>query len=603
MHLGFLYLQINIFTSHMRAFFKYVFATVVGIVISVFILGILFAIIISGMIASIGSSEPTVVKNNSVLYLDLDQPITERTQKSLAGIPIIGAGDNKGIGFYDIIKALKHAKNDDKVEAVFVNVSSPQAGMATLLEVRNAIIDFKKSGKPIIAYSEIYAQDAYYVASAASKVYLNPQGALEFKGFSSQLVFFKGALEKLGVEVQIIRVGNYKSAVEPFVNTKMSDYNREQVTAYVGGLYRTFLSGIGQSRKLDVDTLFNLANNYSIRQPADALKYKLVDALKYKDEVLDEFKKITGKEKNENINAVSINDYIKSLPAEGKDQNKIAVIYANGDIVGGEGSDDQIGSERISRSIRQARLDNDVKAIVLRVNSGGGSALASDVIWREIILSKKVKPVMASFGDVAASGGYYIGCAADSIFVQPNTITGSIGVFGMIPNLQNLLNNKLGITFDGVKTGKYADIMSVNRPLTAGERFIIQNDVNQIYDTFIGRVADGRKKTKAQVDSIGGGHVWIGTDAVKIGLADRIAGFTDAIKSAAKKAKLSSYRVVEYPEKTNPLKDLISSVSDNMESSYTKKELGENYALYQQMKKAISNAGVQARMDYEIKIK
>lgn len=589
----------------MRAFFKYVFATIVGIVISVFVLVILFVVIISGMIASIGDAEPTAVKNNSVLYLDLDQPITERTQKSLAGIPFLGAGDSKGIGFYDIIKALKRAKDDDNIEAVFVNVSSPQAGMATLLEVRNAIIDFKKSGKPIIAYSEIYAQDAYYVASAASKVYLNPQGALEFKGFSSQLVFFKGALEKLGVEVQIIRVGNYKSAVEPFMKTKMSDYNREQVTAYVGGLYKTFLSGISETRKINVDTLFNLANDYRIRQPEDALRYKMVDALKYKDEVLDEFKKITGKEKKENINAVSINDYIKTLPAElSKDnKDKVAVIYANGDIVGGEGSDDQIGSERISRAIRQARLDEDVKAIVLRVNSGGGSALASDVIWREIILSKKLKPVIASFGDVAASGGYYIGCAADSIFVQPNTITGSIGVFGMIPNLQNLLTNKLGLTFDGVKTGKYADIMSVNRPLTAGERFIIQNDVNHIYDTFIGRVADGRKKTKAQVDSIGGGHVWIGTDAVRIGLADRLASFPDAIKSAAKKAKISSYRVVEYPEKINPLKNLISSVSDNMESSYTKKELGENYALYQQMKKAVTHAGVQARMDYEVRIK
>lgn len=589
----------------MRAFFKYVFATVVGIVISTFILVFLFIVVIGGLLSSIGDSEPVTVKKNSVLYLDLDQPITERTQKSLAGIPFFGAGDSKGVGFYDIIKALKHAQNDDNIEAVFVNVSSPQAGMATLLEVRNAILDFKKSGKPIIAYSEVYAQSAYYVASAANKVYLNPQGALEFKGFSSDLVFFKGALEKLGVEVQIIRVGNYKSAVEPFMNTKMSDYNRQQVTAYVSGLYRTFLGGISQSRNINPDTLFNLANDYRVRQPEDALRYKMVDALKYKDEVLDEFKKITGKEKKENINAISINEYIKGLPSEttGEKNDKVAIIYANGDIVGGEGSDDQIGSERISRAIRQARLDDDVKAIVLRVNSGGGSALASDVIWREIVLSKKIKPVIASFGDVAASGGYYIACAADSIFVQPNTITGSIGVFGMIPNLQGLLTNKLGLTFDGVKTGKYADIMSINRPLTAGERFIIQNDINHVYDTFISRVADGRKKTKAQVDSIGGGHVWVGTDAVKIGLADRLAGFNDAIKSAAKKAKISSYKIVEYPEKINPLKNLISTMSDNMEASYTKKELGENYPLYQQMKKAVSNAGIQARMDYEIKIK
>ncbi|RZL50235.1 MAG: signal peptide peptidase SppA, partial [Pedobacter sp.] len=439
-------------------------------------------------------------------------------ENSLAGIPIFGGDADKSIGFNDLAKALKAAQSDDKIECVYLNVSSPNAGMATMLEVRNAIIDFKKSKKPIIAYSEVYTQGAYYLASAADKVYLNPQGALEFKGFSSDLIFFKGALDKLGIEAQIIRVGNYKSAVEPFINTKMSDYNRQQVSAYVGGLYQTFLKGISETRKISTDSLFTIADTYKIRQPQDAVNYKMVDALKYKDEVLDEFRNITGKDKKSALNTVTINEYIKNLPADNStSSSKVAVIYANGDIVGGEGSDDQIGSERISRAIRKARLDDDVKAIVIRVNSGGGSALASDVIWREVILSKKIKPVIASFGDVAASGGYYIGCAADSIFVQPNTITGSIGVFGIIPNFQNLLNNKLGVTFDGVKTGQYADIMSTNRPLTAGERFIIQNDVNHVYDTFIGRVADGRKKTKAQVDSVGGGHVWVGTDAVKIG--------------------------------------------------------------------------------------
>jgi len=589
----------------MREFFKYVFATVVGIVISTFVIVILFMVIIVGAISSIGEDKAVAVKSNSVLYLDLDQAITERTpENSLAGIPIIGGSEGKSVGFNDIIRALKKAQSDDNIEAIYINVSAPNAGMATMLEVRNAIIDFKKSKKPIIAYSEVYSQGAYYLASAADKVYLNPQGALEFKGFSSELMFFKGALDKLGIEAQIIRVGNYKSAVEPFIETKMSDYNRQQVTAYVGGLYQTFLNGIAETRKINKDSLFAIADDYKIRLPKDALAYKMVDALKYKDEVLDELRSITGKDKKATVNTISINDYISNLPAEtGSSKNKVAIIYANGDIVGGEGSDEQIGSERISRAIRKARLDDDVKAIVLRVNSGGGSALASDVIWREIILSKKIKPVMASFGDVAASGGYYIACAADSIFVQPNTITGSIGVFGIIPNFQNLLNNKLGITFDGVKTGKYADIMSVNRPLTAGERFIIQNDVNHVYDSFITRVADGRKKTKAQVDSVGGGHVWVGTDAVKIGLADRLGSFNDAIKSAAKKAKLKDFKVVEYPEKIDPLKSFLSNAKDNISIYYTKKELGENYLIYKQMQKAIVNSGIQARMDYEIKIK
>ncbi len=590
----------------MKEFFKYVLATFVGITISAFVIIVLLFVIISVSVSSAFSEdEKVVVSNNSVLYLDLDQTITERTpEKSFADL-FMGQGESKTIGFYDLIKALKEAKDDDKIEAVLINVTSPNAGMATMLEVRNAIIDFKKSKKLIIAYSEIYTQGAYYLASAADKVYLNPQGALEFKGFSSELTFFKGALDKVGIEAQIIRVGNYKSAVEPFINTKMSDYNRKQVTAYVGGLYDTFLQGISQTRKIDKDSLYAYANEYRIQEPKDALNYKMVDALKYKDEVLEELKNITGKSKKSNISAVSINDYAKNLPKSptSTTENNVAVIYANGDIVGGEGSDDQIGSERISRAIRKARLDDDVKAIVLRVNSGGGSALASDVIWREIVLSKKTKPVIASFGDVAASGGYYIACAADSIFVQPNTITGSIGVFGIIPNFQNLLNNKLGITFDGVKTGQYADIMSTNRPLTAGERFIIQKDVNRIYDSFITRVADGRKKTKAQVDSIGGGHVWIGTDAIKIGLADRLGSFQDAIKSAAKKAKLKDFKIIEYPEKIDPLKNLLSSAKDNVSMYYTKKELGENYLIYKQMKSAIINSGIQARMDYKVTIK
>jgi protease-4 len=588
----------------MKEFFKYVFATVVGIVISSIVLGIIGFVIFIGMIASVGSEKDTVVKKNSILYLNLDQAITERTPESSFG-QLFGGSSDKSIGFNDVIRALKKAQQDDNIQAVYINVSAPNAGMATMLEVRNAIIEFRKSKKPVIAYSETYSQGAYYLASAASKIYLNPEGELTFKGFSSELMFFKGALEKLGIEAQIIRVGNYKSAVEPFINTKMSDYNREQVTAYVNSLYDTFLTGIAETRKLEKDSLYQIANQYKIQFPKDALAYKMVDGLKYKDEILDELRNITGTDKKKEINSVSINDYIKNLPTQGQSdaKNKVAVIYANGDIVGGEGSDEQIGSERISRAIRKARLDDDVKAIVLRVNSGGGSALASDVIWREMILSKKVKPVIASFGDVAASGGYYIGCGADSIFVQPNTITGSIGVFGIIPNLQNLFNNKLGITFDGVKTGEYADIMSVNRPLTPAERAIIQKGVNKTYDTFIGKVADGRKKTKAQVDSLGGGRVWIGKEAVKNGLADKLGGFDYAIAAAAKKAKLSDYKVVEYPEKIDPWKEFLSSAKDNVSAYYAKKEFGENYILYKQMKKAISNTGIQARMDYDIRIK
>lgn len=587
----------------MREFFKYVFATVVGFLISMVLLMIFCVLIVAALVSSVSNDKKVEVKNNSVLYLNLDQEIKERTPiKRFGNLPFIGS-DDKVIGFNDIIKSLRSAKTDDHIKCIYINVSAPNAGKATLKEIRDALIDFKKSNKQILAYSEVYNQDAYYLASVADKVYLNPQGALEFKGFNSELTFFKGALEKLGVEAQIIRVGNYKSAVEPFINDKMSDYNRQQITAYVGGLYNVFLSGIASSRNIPKDSLFVYANEYRIQQPQDALKYKMVDGLRYKDEILKELKSLSDRGANEKLNTVSVNDYAENVSSSNyKAHDKIAVIYANGDIVGGEGSDESIGSERISREIRKARLDSNVKAVVLRINSGGGSALASDVMWREVELTKKVKPVIASFGDVAASGGYYMACAADSIFVQPNTITGSIGVFGIIPNFQNLLNNKLGVTFDGVKTGKYADIMSTNRPLTPGERLIIQTDINHVYDNFISRVAEGRKKTKAYVNSIGGGHVWVGTDAVRIGLADRLGNFQDAITAAAKKAKIKDYRVAEYPEKVDPLNKLLSDGKDNVRVYFAKQELGDNYLIYEQMKSVIKNAGLQARLPYQIRV-
>ncbi|TDO22749.1 signal peptide peptidase SppA [Pedobacter duraquae] len=589
----------------MREFFKYVFATVVGVILSVFVIFVLCLALLIGLVSSLSEDKKVEIASNSILFLNLDQTILERTPiKRFENLPIIGSRDTKTIGFTDVIKSLKRAKTDDRITCIYINVTAPTAGKATLKEIRDALIDFKKSKKPIIAYSEVYTQDAYYLASVADKVYLNPEGDLEFKGFSSELTFFKGAMEKLGVEAQIIRVGNYKSAVEPFITDKMSDYNRKQVTAYVGGLYDTFLQGISESRKINKDTLFNYANVYKIQSAKDALTYKLIDGLRYKDEILDELRKISRESGNDPLNTVSINDYAESTPAESFTQkNKIAVIFANGDIVGGEGSESSIGSERISRAIRKARLDTSIKAIVLRINSGGGSALASDVMWREVVLAKKVKPVIASFGDVAASGGYYMAVAADSIFVQPNTITGSIGVFGIIPNFKNLLNNKLGITFDGVKTGQYADIMSTTRPLTPAERVIVQTGVNHVYDTFLTRVAEGRKKTKAQIDAIAGGHVWIGTDAIKIGLADRLGSFQDAITAAGKKAKIKEYRVVEYPEKIDPLNQFLTDAKDNIRVYYAKQEFGENYMIYEQMKKTLVNSGIQTRLPYEISVK
>jgi protease-4 len=585
----------------MRAFFKYVFATMVGILLSFVLLLLFIILIVSALVSSMDSDKVVNVSSNSVLFLNLDQTILERTpNKRFENVPLIGSSE-KSIGFNDIIRALKEAKTDANITCLYLHVTDPKAGKATVKEIRDALVDFKTSKKKIIAYSEIYTQDAYYLASVADKIYLNPEGALEFKGFSSQVVFFKGALEKLGIEAQIIRVGQFKSAIEPFILDKMSEPNRQQVTAYVNGLYDTFLAGISASRKISKDSLFAIANDLKIREPKDALTYKMIDGLKYKDEVIEELKSLSGKTQKEKITTITINEYADNKKSEiNTSKNRIAVIYANGDINSGEGSDESIGSERISRAIRKARLDDKVKAIVLRINSPGGSALGSDVIWREVVLSRKAKPVIASFGDVAASGGYYIGCAADSIFVQPNTITGSIGVFGIIPNFQNLLNNKLGITFDMVKTGQYADIMTVTRPLTPGERLIIQNDVNRVYQSFITKVADGRKKSVSSIDSIAGGRVWVGTDAVRLGLADRLGSFNDAIASAVKKAKLKDYKIVEYPEKLDPLKELLDNSKENIETYYSKKELGEHYHLYQQVKKSMINAGLQARLPYQV---
>jgi protease-4 len=589
----------------MREFFKYVFATVLGVVISFFLIILVSILLIVGLVSSIESEKTVPVSKNSVLFMNLDQAIVERSpDDTFANLPLVGTNGEKSIGFNDLIKALESAKTDDDIKCIYINVSAPNAGYATMTEVRNALIDFRKSGKKIIAYSEVYTQGAYYLASAADKVYLNPEGALEFKGLSSQVMFFKGALDKLGIEAQIIRVGNYKSAVEPFFTDKISDKNREQVTAYLGGLYQTFLQGISVTRKISVAELHTMADEYQIQKPQDAVDRKLVDGLRYKDQILEELKALSGKKPKNNLSSITINDYAKNVSNEKSEskKDKIAVIYANGDISGGEGSDSQIGSERISRTIRKARMDSTIKGIVLRVNSPGGSALASDVIWREIMLAKKVKPVIASFGDVAASGGYYIGCAADSIFVQPNTITGSIGVFGVIPNFQKLYNEKLGITFDGVKTGKYADIMSTDRPLTAGERLIIQTDVNRVYDGFITRVANGRKKSKAYIDSIAGGRVWVGTDAVRIGLADRTGSFNDAILAAAKKGKVKEYKVVEYPEILDPLQSLMDNSSDKIRMYYAKQELGAHFYLYEQIKSTIVKSGVQMRMPFEIKV-
>jgi protease-4 len=585
----------------MKQFFKFVLATIVGLIVTTIVL----VIVLIGIVAA--SGDKTVdVEANSVLKIQFDKSITERTPNNpLSGLGFLGLDGEKSIGLNDILANIKKAKTDNNIKGIVLEESDIPSGQATVEEIRNALIDFKKSGKFVVAYAEIYTQEFYYLASVADKVYINPKGIFLFRGFSQQVTFLKGALDKLGIEAQIIKVGTYKSAVEPYFLTKMSDANRLQVTSYLGSLYDHFLMGISESRKVNKDSLFNYANELKIRFPEDALKYKLVDGLKYKDEVLNELKERTGAAIKDDLKSVDLNDYTSASSDDDKksSKNKIAVVYAAGEINGGEGEDASIGSEGLSRALRKVRLDDKVKAVVLRVNSPGGSSLASDVIWREVMLTKKVKPVIISMGDYAASGGYYISCAADSIVAEPNTITGSIGIFAILPNMQKLFNDKLGVTFDGVNTGKYADLGNISRPLTPQEHEILQNEVNHGYDDFTKAVAAGRHKTQAYINSIGQGRVWTGSQAIKLGLVDRLGNINDAIHMASRMAKVKTYNLVTYPEQKSFLNKFGSSLTTEMKTNMMKSELGDTYKYYDQIKGVTQMMRTpQARLPYDIVI-
>lgn len=595
----------------MKQFFKFVLASVVGVIISSIILFFLFFILLSGLIVAAGSDKAVDVDANSVLHIKLNYPITERTPNNpLANLSFLGLDGEKAIGLNDILASIKKAKTDGNIKGIFLDESYMMSGQATTEEIRNALIDFKKSKKFVIAYSEIYTQGFYYLASVADKVYINPKGIFEFRGFSSEVTFLKGALDKLGIEAQIIKVGTFKSAVEPLVLTKMSDANRLQVTSYLGSMYDYFLTGIGKSRGINKDSLFNYANSGRIQEAEDALKYKLVDGLKYKDEILSELKDRTGVKEKNDLASVELSDYVKSGsknttdPKEVTSSNRVAIIYASGEIAGGDGDDNSIGSETISKALRKVRMDDKVKAVVLRVNSPGGSSLASDVIWREVMLTKKVKPIIVSMGDVAASGGYYIACAADSIIAEPNTITGSIGIFAVLPNMQKLFNDKLGITFDGVKTGKFADLGDVSRPLSPEEKALLQKSVNHGYDDFTKAVANGRGKTQEYINSIGQGRVWTGTQALQNGLVDRLGNINDAVQSAAKKANIKDYKIVSYPEQKSFLNKFGEGLSAEVKAHFVKAELGDNYRYYQQIQGLTKMMRTpQMRMTYDIVIK
>jgi len=599
----------------MKQFFKFMFASMLGTFITIMLASVLSMVIFFAMLASvIDGSENTAgkkvkIESNSVLHLTLNKPIKDRTSDNPFENFDFGSMESQnGVGLDNILASIKKAKTDDNIKGIYLDLTNIPAGMATLEEIRAALVDFKKSKKWIISYAELYTQSSYYIASVADKVCVNPAGIVEHRGLASELMFFKNALEKLDVEMQIIRHGKFKSAVEPYMLEKMSDANREQYQLLLNTAWTSLMEDVAESRNLSLEKLNALADGMVIQDAKIAKAEGLVDEVYYKDEVLSLLRKKLNIEENEDITSVKLSKYAKTLKTkkekkkDSKNKNQIAVIYASGGIQSGKNKPDVMGSETISKAIREARLDENVKAIVLRVNSPGGSALASDVMWREVVLAKKAKPVVVSMGNVAASGGYYISCAADKIVADEKTITGSIGVFGVVPNAQGLMNNKMGITFDRVKTNEHADLMSIFKPLTAQERDIIQLGVEKIYDDFITKVAEGRGMTKEQVDSIGQGRVWTGKDALKIGLVDEIGGLEDAIAIAQKMAKMDDYTIANYPKRKDPFEELLEELELDIETKILTQVLGTEHKYYKKLQSLKMQTGVMARMPFDIEM-
>jgi protease IV len=578
----------------MSSFFKMFFASLLSII--VFCLVAIFLLL--AVVSQFTSKEKPEVAKNSVLLLDLGEHFKEQ-HESQPFNALSQEGDVPGL--FDVIRLIQHAKTDDDISGIYIKADNNANSFASSNEIRNALLDFKKSKKFVLAQGDVMSQQAYFIASAADKVYVNPAGQLEWSGYSVTLPFLKGMLDKLEIKAQIFYAGKFKSATEIFRVDKMTPENRLQTLEWLGDMYRYFLVQAGKSRGIDTATLHSLANNAAIQTPQDAVTNKLIDGVKYDDQVKDEIKRKLGIGKYDKMNLLPLNSYNESVSLRKTGSDRIAVIYAEGDIVDGMGSNNNIGGDNFRNIIRKARLDKSIKGIVLRVNSGGGSALASENIWRELQLAKADnKPVVVSFGDVAASGGYYISCGADSIFANPNTITGSIGVFGIIPNMESFFKDKLGVTFDGVKTAPYADAGGVYRPLNETEQKLVQAGVDRIYLQFKQRVAQGRKKEVAYIDSIAQGRVWSGEDALQLGLVDKLGNLQDAINCVSRMAKLESYGIKEFPERQSWINEFLNKKKSEPEAMVKQQVGEENFRIYQQLIRIREMTGsVQARLPFD----
>ena len=588
-----------------KKFWRIVFGTMVGFFLSCIIVSILSTLMFVAMIASMGSSNTVAINDNTILKLDLQKPIQEQAVDN----PFDMFGDEfsqyyqSGIGLDDILTCIKAAAKDSKIKGIYINTESISASPATLKEIHDALVEFKESGKFIYAYADNYTQGAYYLASVADNVTMSATGLLQFRGVALQVMFYKGLIDKLDVDMQIIRHGKFKSAVEPYMMDKMSEANREQMTLLANTIWNTMVDDIAAERKLNKETLNQIADNMFFGTATKAVENKLIDKTCYKDEVAQDLKKLVGLAEDKDLNITGLSEYRKAVKAETNSaKDEIAVVYAVGQITGGKSGNDVMGSETMVKLIKDAYTSENVKAIVLRVNSPGGDGTASDIIWNEIEQAKKAgKVVVTSMGDYAASGGYYISCNSNYIIAQPNTLTGSIGVFGMVPSFQRALKNKLGVTIDGVTTNKHSDAGGALRPLNAEELEVYQNFIDEFYGIFTQRVADGRGMEQSAVDEIGQGRVWAGADALKIGLVDALGNMDDAIAKAAELAKLDNYKVTYYPKKKDFWTTLMEKTSgDNNIQAVIRQELGDQYYIYQGLQQLKNAEGVQALMPMQI---
>ena len=584
----------------MKDFIKYTMATVVGLVLVSIIMGILTFVSMAGMIASEGMSSP--IEKKSVLRITLKGSITERAGEENP-LSKLGGETTQQIALDQALQALEKAAKNDKIEGIYMEGGILSAYPAEVQELRQALLKFKKSGKWIIAYADTYSRSAYYLCSVADKVYLNPIGMLDWSGLSSNPMFFTGLMKKLGIKMQVFKVGTYKSAVEPYIAEQMSDANREQVSSYQQSIWNNMLKDVAKSRKTTAEALNSLADSLTILSgPEASVKGGLVDKLCYQDEVKKILKNKAKMEEDESLRFVSISDVALSEELNDKVDDEIAVYYAYGeikeDITGGFAQESAITSKQMTKDLQELREDDDVKAVVLRVNSPGGSAYASEQIWREVQLLSKEKPVIVSMGALAASGGYYISCGANKIFAEPTTLTGSIGIFGMIPDATELLTDKLGLSFDVVKTNAHSDFGAMGRPLNESECRLMQAYINQGYELFTGRVAQGRKISQDSVKAVAEGRVWTGEQAMKIGLVDKLGNLNDAIAAAAKAAKIEKYSVGRYPEPAPWFASLLQEKKADYIDSQMRSALGEFYPAFSLIRDLKNQDAIQARMTF-----